>query len=100
MHHDDNVGARCQRLAVTGLLIASVPVIAVVDVVLQAESMRDFDSAVGAVVIHQDPDIHQVGQLPYRYFQRLFRVVGGQHHRDALAVNHSEIVLIALDLRS
>jgi hypothetical protein len=77
MHHDDHVCARGQRLAIARLLVAAVAVVAVVDEVVQAESLRDLDCVIGAVIVHEDAGIHGVGQLPHRRFQRLFRVIGG-----------------------
>src|ERR1019366_3132550 len=77
MDHDDDVGAGGQCFAVAGLLIAAIAVVAVVDKRLQTEPVRDFESAIGTVVVDQNADIDQVGQVPNRRFQRLLRVVRG-----------------------
>src|SRR5690242_19984993 len=88
VHHDDHIGARVQSFAVAGLLVAPVSVIAVVDVGVETQAVRDLQRLVSAVVIHQNADVHQVGQFTDGLLQGLLRVVRGQHHTDALAVDH------------
>jgi len=44
---------------------------------LQAQPVCDFDGAIGTVIVDEDADVDQFGQLPHRGFQRLFRVVRG-----------------------
>jgi len=51
--------------------------------------VSDFDSAIGTVVVDENANIDQVGQFPYRRFQRLFRVVSGKHDGNAFAVDHA-----------
>ncbi len=87
--HDDNIGAGGQSFPVAGLLIAAITVVAVVDEGLQAEAVRDFEGAIGTVIVDENADIDQVGQFPYRRFQRFFRVVSGEHHGNAFAVDHA-----------
>jgi hypothetical protein len=41
------------------------------------------------VVVDQNADIDQVGQFPHGRFQRLFRVISGQHDGNAFAVDHA-----------
>ncbi len=88
MEHDDNVGARGQGFAITGLLIAAITVVAVVLEDLQAEAARQVNGLVGAVVIHQNADIDQLGKFSDGGLERFLRVVGGHYDRDALAVDH------------
>src|SRR5208337_2138922 len=94
MNHDDHVGAGGQSFAVASLLIAAVTVVAVVDEGRQAQPTRDFDSAIGTVVVDENADIDQVGQFPYRSFQRPFRIECREHHGNAFAVDHA---LLSLD---
>jgi len=89
--HDDDVGAGGEGLAITGLLVPSVAVIAVMDEMLDAEFLRDFDGAVLAVIIDQDAGIDEVGKLADGGFEGFLRIVGGQNYRDALAVDHASI---------
>ena len=63
MHHDDHVGAFGEGLAIAGLLVAAVAVVAVVHEHAQAEAARDLDGSIGTVVIHQDADVNQLGEL-------------------------------------
>jgi hypothetical protein len=56
---------------------------------LKAEAMRDFESTVGAVVVDQDANIDEVGKFADSGFERFFRVVGGKHDGNALAVDHA-----------
>src|SRR5271166_2180946 len=59
--HDDNVGTGGQSFTVTGLLVAAVPIVAVVHEGLQAQALRDFQGTVGTVVINQNAYVDQVG---------------------------------------
>ena len=77
MHHDDHVGAGGQSFAIAGLLIAAIAVVAIMGERLQAEPVRDFEGAIGAVVVDENANVDQVGQLPHRRFQCFFRVVSG-----------------------
>ena len=88
MHHDDDIGAGGQRLAIAGLLVAAVAVVFVVDEDQQAKLLGELDRLVLAVVVDQDASIHQVGNLPHRRFQRHLGVVGRHHHGYAFSVDH------------
>ena len=88
MQHDDYIGAGGESFAIAGLLIAAIAVIAVVLEDLQAEAAREIDSLVGAVIIHEDADIDQVGQLSDGDLEGLLRVVSGHYYRYAFAVDH------------
>jgi hypothetical protein len=88
MKHDDNVGAGVQSFAIAGLLIASVAVVAVVLEDVQAKAMRDIHGLIGAVVVNQNADVHQVGQFPHCSLKSLLRVVSGHNDCDAFAVDH------------
>ena len=88
MHHDDHVCARGQGLAVAGLLVAAVSVILVVHKKLQAQLLGDLDRAVGTVIVHQNADIHQFGQLRHGRGQGLLRVICRQHHGNAFPIDH------------
>ena len=54
MEHDDDVGAGGQGFAIAGLLIAAIAVVAVVQEDMEAETLRQSDGAVLAVVVHKD----------------------------------------------
>jgi len=56
----------------------------------QAELAGEIDSVVGTVVVDQDADVDQVGQLSDGDLEGLLRIVGGHDDRDALAVDHGE----------
>ncbi len=86
--HDDYIGARGEGFAVAGLLIASIAVVAVVLEYEQAHAASQIDGAVGAVVVHQNADVHKFRQFSHRDFEGLLRVVGGHYDRDALGVDH------------
>ena len=88
MKHDDDVGAGGQSLAIAGLLVASVAVVAVVLEDIQAQLPGEIDGVVGTVVVHQNADVDQVGQFSHRDLQSFLRVVSGHDDRDALAVDH------------
>jgi hypothetical protein len=55
---------------------------------VQTEAVGQFNCFVGAVVVHQNADVHQVGDFPDRGLQGLLRVVSGHNYGDALAINH------------
>src|SRR5579863_6182237 len=88
MKHDDDIGAGGQGFAIAGLLVASVAVVAVVLENVEAETAGQVDGVVAAVVVHQDTDIHQVGNFFHRGLESLRRVVRGHDDCDAFAVNH------------
>src|ERR1019366_5467680 len=56
MDHDDDVGAGGQSFAVAGLLIAAIAVVAIVNEGLQAEPVRDFEGAIGTVIVDENAD--------------------------------------------
>ncbi len=64
---------------------------------LQSELVRDFDGAIGTMIVDENADIDQVGQFPYRRFQRLLRVVSGEHDGNAFAVDHAVFSLYFVD---
>src|SRR5664279_5458080 len=86
--HDDYVGAGGQGLAVASLLVSAIAKVTIVHEHGQPQSPGQLRSSVFAVVVHQDADIHQVGDLPHRRFQRALRVIGGHHNRDPFTVDH------------
>ena len=88
MNHDHDVSVCRERFAVASLSVAPVSVILVVHVILQSELFRNFDGAVRAMVIDQNFDIDNIRKFTDGVFERFFGVVGGKHHRNALAVNH------------
>src|SRR4029077_2180578 len=89
VQHDDDIGARGQGFAVAGLLVTAIAVVAVVLENVQAQLVRKVNGAVRAVVIDQDADVHQFRHFSHRSRNRLLRVVGRHHDRDAFTVNHS-----------
>ena len=88
MHHDDHVSARGQGLAIAGLLVASVAIVLVMHKELQSQSLGNFHGAVGAVIVHQNADVHQFGQFRDGRCQGLLRVIRGQHDGDTFPVDH------------
>ena len=95
MHHDDDVRARGQGLAIAGLLVASVAIILVVHEELQSQLLGNLDRAVGAVIVHQNADVDQFRQFRHGRRQRLLRVIGREHHGDAFPVDHEVIIIIS-----
>ena len=89
MHHDNDVGAGGESLTVAGLLVASVTVVIVVNEHVQPQLLGDFDGAIGAVIVHQDADIHQIRKLADGGFQRLLGVICGHDDGNPFAVDHS-----------
>ena len=72
-HHDD-IGAGVQRLAVAGLLVGAVAVVAVVNEQLQAQFARDAGGFVFAAVVDQDHQVHHVvRQVGIGHVQRSWR---------------------------
>ena len=88
MDHDYDVGACGQRLTVAGLLVAAVAKIAIVHKYRQPQLPGEVSGIVLAVVVHQDADVHQLGDLPHRRFQRAFCIVSRHYHSYALSVDH------------
>src|SRR5579863_9510751 len=91
VQHDDYVRAGRQRLAIARLLVAAIAVVAVMLKDLQAETVCQIDGAVGTVVVDQDADVDQVGQIGHRGFKSHLRVVGGHDDRDSFAVDHKTV---------
>ena len=88
MQHDDDVGAGGQCLAIAGLLVAAVAIVAVVLEDEETKTAGEFDGVVGAAIIHKNADVDQVGHFSDRGLESFLRIVGGHDDRDALAVNH------------
>ena len=88
MNHDHDIRTGKQRLTVAGLLVPSISIVFLVDVDLQAQFLGDSHGFIAAMVIDQDLDIHDVGELPDGFLQRLLRVIRGHDHDDALSVDH------------
>src|SRR5581483_2020532 len=86
--HDDHVGSRGKSGPRTGVLVASIAVVASMSVDFQAKALGQFYGFVGTVVVDQDATVHQLGDFTDGGFQSLLRVVGGHDHRYALAVDH------------
>ena len=88
MNHHHYVCASSQRFAVTGLLVAAISVVGVVNESLDAKFPGESRGLVLAGVIHKDLDIHNLGQFPHGHLQGLFRVIRRHHDRNALSVDH------------
>ena len=88
MHHDHDVCARGESLAIAGLLVAAIAVIGIVDKGQHAEPAGESGGPVLAGVIDKDLDVDHVGQFAHRLFQSQFGVVGGHHNRNSLSVDH------------
>ena len=56
MQHDHDVGARAEGFAIAGLLVAAVPVIAVMNVHLEPKLARHMDGRVGTSVVYNNDD--------------------------------------------
>src|SRR5258708_10773514 len=67
----------------------SITVVVVVDKRGQGEFVRQRGGFIGAAIIHQDVDIHDIGQFPNRSFQCFLGVVSGQNNRDSSSVEHA-----------
>ena len=96
VHHDDDVGASFEREAVTGLLIAAVAGVFLVDVNFHAEELRcDFHGVVAAAVVHEDNQIHDALLVDFIHSlgDGFGRIVGGHDDDDFLAVIHSRGML-------
>jgi len=78
-----------QGLAITGLLVASITVVAVVDVDVQPEFACQSHGAVPAAIVHQNPSVDTFGNLGNRSTKGPLRIVGGQHDGDVLAMQHA-----------
>src|SRR5207248_9974718 len=93
-HYYDG-GARRERLAIAGLLVASVAVIANVYEGLQAQAVRHLHGQVSAQVIYQDLDVDRITQFRDGALERLLRVVSGHDDRDPLALDHGDNLVAA-----
>src|SRR5208337_1239008 len=90
MHHDDDVRAKLKRPAVTGLLVSPVAEVEFVADRLQAQFTSQGNRLVGAGVVHEHDLVDDLlVKFGYGTCQRDFGVVGGQHHADPAAINHS-----------
>ena len=87
--------ARC--FAIAGLLVASVPVVAIVLENEQAQAAGEIDGLIAAVVVDQNADVDQIGQFSDGDLERLLRVVGGHDDRDAFAVDHGARMMRVTD---
>ncbi len=90
MQHDDDVRTGGQGLAIAGLLVAPITIIAVVLEDDQSEAACDVHCLVRAVVVDENADVHQIGQLSHGDLEGLLRVISGHNDRDALAVDHGQ----------
>ena len=57
MEHDHNIGAGGERLAITGLLVSAITVVAVVNECPNAEAFGQSGGSIDARIIHQDLDV-------------------------------------------
>ena len=60
----------------------------------QAQAASHVDRMVGAVVIDQDADVHQLGEFSYRGLEGFLRVVGGHDDGNAFSINHSCLIIL------
>src|SRR5215469_14674046 len=88
MQHDDHVRARRQSLAVASLLIASVPIVAVMPEDIESQPPSQFDGLIAAVIVHKNADVDQRWKFRHRGFERLLRVICGHDDRYSFAVEH------------
>ena len=74
-----------EGFGVAGLLIAAVPVVAIVNEQLQIELARDLHGGIRAAVVDEQDEVHAVvRRRRVRRPQGLRRVVGGHDHHDLL----------------
>src|SRR6202044_4044062 len=88
MKHDDHIRARRQSLAITGLLVAAITVIAVMLKNLQAKPARQINGTIGTAVVHQNANIYEIRKFAHRDRERFLRVVSGHNDRNAFTINH------------
>nr|WP_230316224.1 hypothetical protein [Conexibacter sp. W3-3-2] len=85
-HHHD-VGAAVERVEVAGLLVAAVAGVVGVPDDAQAQTRRDVDGVVGAVVVDQQDLVDPVRRdRADRVLERRRRVARGHDDRDLLAL--------------
>ena len=99
MEHDDDVGVAREGSFVACLLIGPVAEVTFVEIeVLDVALLGYGHGAVRAVVIHEDDVVNErCGDFLERFSERFRRVVRGENHRDAFAVNHfASVVALAL----
>src|ERR1700678_4271858 len=90
MHHDHDIRAARECLAIARLLVAAVAQILVMNEGDQAQFQREFGGAVLTAVINKDDLIDElVRQIAVGSFQSLRRVVRRHYDYNFLAVQHT-----------
>lgn len=90
VEHDHDVGLLLQGQPVAGFLVAAVTQVGLVPVRFDAELPGLVRGVVPAVIVHQDDLVHGVaGDFGNGLVQGFGRVVGGQDHGNAQAVQHA-----------
>jgi hypothetical protein len=89
VHHNDDIGAALQRLAIAGLLIRAIAAVFGMDDMVQAQLLGHVDRPIPAGIVHQDYVIHHV---PRNFLvgapQGELRIVGGHDDSDFFVMNH------------
>jgi hypothetical protein len=89
VQHDDDIGVRFERRAITGLLIPSVPAVLVVHDEVETQAPRDGGRIVTTRVVHHDDVVdHLPIHVSQRPLQRASGIVGGHDHGHPFAFDH------------
>src|SRR5215472_15437313 len=91
-HHDFRTGGKC--LAIAGLLVSTVAIVAIMDESLNAELLSKRRRVVAAGIIDQNLDVDGFGQFADRPFERFCGVIRWHDHCDPFAVNHSRSYVV------